>query len=185
MDKMPVADNVSVMLNYRAIAVNICRGLLEDPDTAEDVVQVVMTSIVQKLSRNELTFTSNEHVRNYLFKSVRNRAMDVLRDREKWLSDSENVLSNLEGDSEDPLKSLLSLDEEKKNRERLDQLSSGLKNLKKHEEEIILYRFMKGMKYREISENTGVPITTLKSREDSALRKLRKILVKSEPASYS
>jgi RNA polymerase sigma-70 factor (ECF subfamily) len=185
LDKTGITDTASVMMSYRAIAVNICRGLVKDSDTAEDVVQVVLASVIRKLSMDEITFNSREHLRNYFFKSVRNRAMDVLKDRDRWLSDSDSVLSNLEGNGEDPLQALLSVEEDEKHIRRLDEITNGLKSLKKHEQEIILYRFMRGMKYREISEETGVPITTLKSREDSALRKLRKILVKSGLASYT
>jgi RNA polymerase sigma-70 factor (ECF subfamily) len=185
LDKTDIAETASVIMNYRAIAVNICRGLVQDADTAEDIVQAVLVSIVRKHSRNEITFTSREHLRNYFFKSVRNRTMDVLKDRDRWLSDGDSVLSNLEGEGADPLQDILTLEEEEKHNRRLDQITNSLKSLKKHEQEIILYRFMRGMKYREISEETGVPITTLKSREDSALRKLKKILVKSELAPYT
>ena len=179
-DKQDISGWASVMLDYRAIAVNMSRGMLEDSDTAEDVVQVVMMTITKKLSDGDLSFADRLHLRNYFLRAVRNRATDVIKDREKWARDSEGVLSTVSSGVEDPLQSLITNEEVGENERRMDGLVQSLRALKKKEREVILLRFMRGMKYREISDMTGVPITTLKSREDSALRKLRKTIVKSE-----
>jgi RNA polymerase sigma-70 factor (ECF subfamily) len=173
---------VAAVMHYRAIAVNICRGLLEDIDAAEDVVQLVITAMIRKLSSGDLTFSSREHIRNYFLKAVRNRTMDILKDRRRQLAESDGVLSSIESGEEDPLQSLLGREENERKQRMLDSVSGGIEKLRSTEREVIMYRFVKRMKYREISELTGIPITTLKSREDSALRKLRKIVVNAEPA---
>lgn len=167
-------------MHYRAIAINVCRGMLEDLDLAEEVVQVVIVTITRKLKEGGLSFSSREHLRNYFIKSVKNRATDALKDREKWLKESENILSGLEEEVKDPLDALIAREEEDRNNRMMDGVVEGVRKLRRTEREVILLRYMRGMKYREISELTGVPLTTLKSREDSALRKLRKIIVRSE-----
>ncbi len=182
MEKPCISEWASAMMSYRAIAVNACAGLLRDRDMAEDVVHVVMMTIIHKLTEEGITFSSRVHLRNYLLKAVRNRATDVLKDRTRWVEENEDKLSGTIRGDEDPLQSLITREDQDKNEERLETLTRGIKTLKSAEREVILLRFMRGMKYREISEITGVPITTLKSREDSALRKLRKFIVKSLPA---
>lgn len=170
-----------VMMDYRALAVNICCGLLKDRDAAEDVVQAILVAIVEKITRGDLSFASREHARNYLLKSIRNKAQDVMKSGERWSPEGEEVLSQAEEPREDPLAALISREEEEKRNRDLAEMARCLASLGRGEREVLTYRFVNGMKYREISELTGIPITTLKSREDSALSKLRKKLVNSRP----
>ena len=172
-----------VMMDYRALAVNVCCGLLADRDAAEDAVQAVIMGILGKIRSGELIFSSREHARNYLLKSIRNRAQDVMKGRGKRSPDSEEILLQVQEPGEDPLAAIISREEGEERVRRLDEMARGLSSLKTGEREVLMYRFVEGMKYREISELTGIPITTLKSREDSAIKRLRKTLENSEPES--
>jgi RNA polymerase sigma factor (sigma-70 family) len=175
-----ISSWASMLMDYRALSVNVCRGIVDDTGLAEDVVQCVIIVIIDKLRSGRLTFSSGDHLRNYLLKSIRNRSQDVLRDREKWLRESEGIHAGTEGGDQDPLQLLISREEDERRQHRLDLVMMGLQSLKRDEKNVIELRFLRGKKYREISEMTGIPITTLKSREDSALKKLRKKIVKSE-----
>jgi RNA polymerase sigma-70 factor (ECF subfamily) len=172
-----------VMIEHRALAVNVCRGMLGDMDAAEDAVQMVIAGILGKLDQGALSFSSREHARNYLLKSIRNKAQDILKSGARKSPDSEEILPHVQEPGEDPLAALISREEEEGRKRRLDELAHGLSALKTGEREVLTFRFVEGMKYREISELTGIPITTLKSREDSALKKLRAALEKSGPGS--
>jgi len=59
-----------------------------------------------------------------------------------------------------------------------NELKIVLRKLRRKDFEIIKLRFYSGLTFSEISELLGRPISTLKSREDSALRKIRKELRK-------
>jgi RNA polymerase sigma-70 factor (ECF subfamily) len=173
----------SVMMDYRALAVNVCCGLLGDRDAAEDAVQAIIMGILGKLRSGGLAFSSREHARNYLLKSIRNKAQDIMKGRAKWSPDSEEILLQVQEPGEDPLAAIISSEEGEERSRKLDEMARGLSSLKTGEREVLMFRFVKGMKYREISELTDIPITTLKSREDSAIKKLRNTLENSEPAS--
>src|SRR5690554_4000821 len=49
-------------------------GLLDDPQKAEDVVQ----SVLVKIWQDKTVFDDAHHIRNYLYKSVRNAAVNEL-----------------------------------------------------------------------------------------------------------
>ena len=53
-------------------------------------------------------------------------------------------------------------------------LLEGLAGLPKKDFNILKHRFYSGLTFQEISELTHVPVSTLKSREESAMKKLRK-----------
>lgn len=73
----------------------------------------------------------------------------------------------LQSDSTDPLEGLVS-------REMNSKLEAALQALPELEREILILNRFQGLKYREISEVVGVPISTVRARIYSALERLRK-----------
>jgi RNA polymerase sigma-70 factor (ECF subfamily) len=73
----------------------------------------------------------------------------------------------LESGSTDPLAGLVS-------REMNQKLEQGLRDLPELEREILILNRFQGLKYREISEVVGVPISTVRARIYAALERLRK-----------
>lgn len=73
----------------------------------------------------------------------------------------------LESDGRDPLLGLVS-------REMNQKLEQSLWELPELEREILILNRFQGLKYREISEVVGVPISTVRARIYSALERLRK-----------
>ena len=73
----------------------------------------------------------------------------------------------LESASTDPLDGLVS-------REMNQKLEQALASLPEIEREILILNRFQGLKYREISEVVGVPISTVRARIYSALERLRK-----------
>jgi RNA polymerase sigma factor (sigma-70 family) len=53
-----------------------------------------------------------------------------------------------------------------------------LLRLPRRDYEVLKHRFYSGLRFAEISSLLGVPISTLKSREDAAMRKMRSWLRK-------
>ena len=69
----------------------------------------------------------------------------------------------------------LSVEEAKRfQEERVRRLGEVLSTLKPAEAEAVRLRFGEGLTYPEISERTGLSISTLQSRAEAALRKIRK-----------
>jgi len=73
----------------------------------------------------------------------------------------------LRSESTDPLDNMVS-------REMNQKLEAALASLPELEREILILNRFQGLKYREISEVVGVPISTVRARIYSALERLRK-----------
>jgi RNA polymerase sigma factor (sigma-70 family) len=135
-------------------------------EEARDIVQTVVLSM---LSRPHQVFESLEHLRNYVARSVLNRCLQTKQRSEnnvRWsefLEEGGQIVSEPQGN-------LLS-DNGALYREAIRQLSPT-------DFEIIKYRFYTGLTFAQISQLLHIPISTLKSREAAALRRLRKWLRK-------
>ncbi|HEY3319827.1 MAG TPA: sigma-70 family RNA polymerase sigma factor [Planctomycetota bacterium] len=73
----------------------------------------------------------------------------------------------LESDHNNPLEGMVS-------REMTQKLEMALHSLPELERDILILNRFQGLKYREISEIVGVPISTVRARIYSALERLRK-----------
>ena len=60
-------------------------------------------------------------------------------------------------------------------REEREALLSVLQGLSEQDYQIVKLRFFSGFTFIEISEMLGAPVSTLKSREDAALRRIRRL----------
>jgi RNA polymerase sigma-70 factor (ECF subfamily) len=60
--------------------------------------------------------------------------------------------------------------------ERRQRLRQEMKDLPDEQREVLEMAFYKGMTQREISDETGIPLGTVKTRTLLAMRKLRKAL---------
>jgi RNA polymerase sigma-70 factor (ECF subfamily) len=159
---------------YQTIAVRYLAGRLREPGAAEDLYQQVVTSILE----SGKDFASLEHLRNYFFVALRNAAVDHQRRRGR----SREVLVEAPAELRDtprvePAESQLEAEEELARHEhRLGTLRRALRELPEAERQLILDRFWGRKTFQEIKDACGAPISTLKSREDAAMRKLRKAI---------
>ncbi|MFQ5797914.1 MAG: RNA polymerase sigma factor [Bacteroidota bacterium] len=116
------------------------------------------------LSEPSKEFDSLEHLRNYVAKAVLNRAIQAKRRsnrRETWTESIEVQFAV----SPETLES--------EETQKMRTLREGIDRLSRNEYEIVKLRFYFGLTFREISEKLDVPISTLKSREDAAVKKIR------------
>jgi RNA polymerase sigma factor (sigma-70 family) len=151
---------------YIRLWLNIARcGDLSEED-AEDIVHTVLVSI---LSDGKRSFESVEHARNYVAKSVMNRARETRMKgsrRMPWGDFLEDHFS-------------VRLDEygfdELKRREALRRVICGLP---KRDFNIIKFRFFSGFTLAEAAELLSMPISTISSREGVLLVKMRELMRK-------
>ncbi len=135
--------------------------ILGDEDEARDVVQKVFISLWER--RQSLDLDSS--MKSYLFKSVHNRSLNVIRDRKKF---SDAPLPELE-DSVDVGTRLEALELE----ERIGEL---IKDLPEKTREVFELSRMEGLKYGEIAEKLGISVKTVENQMSRALRILREKL---------
>lgn len=151
---------------YFRFWVNLAKTVRVTDEEAKDIVHGVIASLLNNM---QVDFESMDHLRNYVSKSVVNRAIQSKqrRDRhEQWTETLEVRFATIDdGGVEDE--------------ERLFAAArEGVRGLSRRDFEIIKLRFYSGLTFMEISGMLGVPVSTLKSRETVALKKLRETLRK-------
>jgi RNA polymerase sigma factor (sigma-70 family) len=151
---------------YYRLWVNLALTVHFNVAEAEDVVHAVIQSA---MTRDGEPFASLEHIRNYVAKSVLNRAGQN-RAREshtmRWDEHAE-LLSRVAPSSE-----------ELEDREQVRILREALVRLNPRDYEIVKLRFFLGLTFQEIADYLGLALSTVKSREESALKRIRKALRK-------
>ncbi len=151
---------------YIRFWINLAKTVQISEDEAKDVVHTVLYCTFRNESRE---FQSLDHVRNYVAKGVLNRAIQWKKKRDRsspWDDQAETRFA-------------VSIDLSKtENADMGLAFRECLKRLPKRDYEVVKHRFYSGLRFAEISDLLGVPISTLKSREDAGIKKMRKWLRK-------
>ncbi len=167
-----------IIERYETVALRYLESRLKDPEAARDIYQEVLAAILN----SRKTFSSMAHLRNYFFVALRNASIDHakarLRAREVALPDGIQAERAVWSGGESPVDLLIAEEEFQRERERLRALQTSLNGLSERERDLLRLRFCERKTFREIQEVTGDPISTLKSREDATLKKLKKMIGK-------
>ena len=140
--------------------------ILGDRSSAEELVQEVFL----KVWRSARTFDSSRGgFSNWLYRVTRSVALDLYRKRARRarpVADGDPYLATAQDPSEGP--------EEVVDESWLSwRVSRALEALDAPHKEVIHLAYFEGLSQREISERTGVPLGTVKSRTASAFKSLR------------
>jgi RNA polymerase sigma-70 factor (ECF subfamily) len=140
---------------------SFARKFLVDEDDAREVVQKVFINLWEK--RKEVqTGTS---LKSYLFTSVHNRSLNVIRDRKKF---SLGEMPDVAGDW-DVSKGIEAMELEEKIRSVIEGLPEKCREI------FELNRF-EGLKYSEIADHLGISVKTVENQISKALKILREKL---------
>jgi RNA polymerase sigma-70 factor, ECF subfamily len=135
---------------------------LGDRGTAEELVQDVFTSVW----RNAAGFDpARASFATWVYRITRNRATDLIRRRKARVRtiESEPLFEPGETDPSGELS-------------RNFDVASALSRLSAVHREVLTLAYFHGYSQREISERTGTPLGTVKSRTTAALRALRETM---------
>ncbi len=146
---------------YFRFWLNLARTVHPSEEEARDTVHTVLAAIINS---DTSRFTSIEHLRNYVARAVLNRAIQTKQriDREQGWSDSLEAHFAVAPDDTE-------IDEDR----RKEAFRAALRRLSRRDFEIVKLRFYCGYTFQEISQLLTLPISTLKSREGGALKKIR------------
>lgn len=136
-----------------------------DASLAEEIAQDVMVTLWRKA---DLFDPSKSSASTWLFRIARNRRIDRLR-RQK----------TAELDPEDPSLHPNAPEEagaEMDARKREERIRIALKALPKEQVEVVRLAFFSGLSHSEISDQTGLPLGTVKSRIRLAFGRLRQLI---------
>jgi RNA polymerase sigma-70 factor (ECF subfamily) len=145
---------------YSPVVYAVALRVLSDTAAAEDVLQ----EIFMQVWRNPAAFESGRgNLAPWLAVITRNRAVDVLRKRRPQTEISENTIS-IEPD----------LASEADRGRAVDKVRAVLKDMPAAQRSALEMAYFEGYSQSEISEKTGEPLGTIKTRIRAGLMVLRK-----------
>lgn len=128
---------------------------------AEDIVQDVILNIFDRADM----VRPIENLSAYIYQSLRNRVVDLLRQRKDTLALSDVI----------PVSSNDTASEVEK-KELYEHIYRAMDSLKDEERAVVIATEFDGDSFRDLSEDWGVPIGTLLARKSRALKKIRRKL---------
>ena len=142
-------------------------SLVKKEEFAEEVVQDVFYNIWK--NRDSLRITRSWQ--SYLYRSVYNNSMMILRKVRREFNLEEGMLSDHLRDSNDPSR-------EMEYREISDLVAQTLESLPERTRQIFLLNRQEGLKYKEIAEELSISVKTVEDNMGKALKALRNSLEK-------
>jgi RNA polymerase sigma-70 factor (family 1) len=140
-------------------------SITQSTEDAEGAVQDVFATLWQ----NRSTLDKDVNIRAFLFKSVKNRSLDIVQHKGIRQKYQDTVSSLYETVSKSPDVSTSYL---------IKRVKEEVENLPEKCREVYLLHRRDGLTYSEISEVLGIPKKTVESRMTKALKTLRERLEK-------
>ena len=152
---------------YAGLVYGVGVRYLGDRGGAEDLVQDVFAAVWKNAGGFD---PSRASFGTWVHRITRNRSTDLIR-RRKARVRMVGGDSFPEGRSDDPAGSL----------SRSFDVRAALSRLSPAHREVLVLAYFRGLSQREISEETGTPLGTVKSRTTAALRVLRAQMLPEPP----
>ena len=153
---------------YSGMLLALARRVLGNTSDAEEVLQECFLQVWKQAGRYDPRRSS---VSTWLVLITRSRAIDRLRSRKV----GDKAVTAVKQEKPDTHTSPKGVGDVLM-QERRERLRHEMKELPDEQREVLELAFYKGMTQREISEDTGIPLGTVKTRTLLAMRKLRKAL---------
>lgn len=135
-------------------------GYVNDEEAAKDIVHDAFLAVWQKLEGLDASYS----MRPYLYTLCRNGALDYLKHL-RVISENERELStHLQAEA----------DEDKEQLEkRIEQVKEKLALLPAQQREALQKYFLEGKKYKEVAEELGIALNSVKTHISRGLNSLR------------
>jgi len=161
---------------YRTLALRLAQGIVTHLDQAEDAVQEAARACLERGAGEQARLASEEHARNYFLRAVHHRALDLLRRSERAPGGEPDPA---DGSREPPEHDAARTVEERELRSLLtERVQRALASLRPEERNVVHQRYMEGRTFKEIAARSGASISTLHSRVEAGLDKIRRHLGK-------
>ncbi len=148
----------ALYLRYRAWVVGLAYRFTGDSDAALDVLQETFLYFLKKFPGFRLT----ANLKTFLYPAVRNLSIATRRKAARFHT-GEAELAQLEQLPAPAPSSAVS-----------SELAAALAALPEQQREVLVLRFVDGLKLSEIAEGIEIPVGTVKSRLHNALQTLRR-----------
>ena len=132
-----------------ALALSILKSYAD----AEDAMQETFLKVIQSIN----TYRKNGNARAWLLSITRNTAIDIMRKKDNSLCVEDTAF----------------VSKESKDFAEKIAIEDALMTLDREDREIVVLKIVSGLKFREISQLTELPLTTVQKRYQRALKKLK------------
>jgi len=164
-----------LVLEYQEMAFNLAYRMLGDPDVAADATQNAFISAYKALSGYR-----GGSFKSWVMRIVSNTCLDEIRRQKRHPT---TPLEPFDPEGEEEIESPSWLKDENPSPEEVlesSELEGAIQNclqsMKQDFRLVVVMVDIQGMDYQEVSDSTGLPLGTIKSRLARARGKLRKCL---------
>jgi RNA polymerase sigma-70 factor (ECF subfamily) len=164
-----------LVLEYQEMAFNLAYRMLGDPDSAADATQNAFISAYKALSGYR-----GGSFKSWVLRIVSNTCLDEIRRQKRRPTTS---LEPYDADGEEEIESPSWLKDDNPSPEEVlesSELEGAIQNclqsMKQDFRLVVVMVDVQGMDYQEVSDSTGLPLGTIKSRLARARGKLRECL---------
>lgn len=153
-----------LMERHKTAVTGFAFRYLKDNETTKDVIQETFIE-VYKMRK---TYKPAAKFSTWLYTIARSRCLNVLRYQKRHPSDSMKEINDIQG------KELVGNELEKE--EIKNNIKKAIDLLPYLYKEVVIMREYENLSYKEISEISGYPESTLRTRMEYALNKLKEII---------
>ena len=150
---------------YTSFVFFISMKYLKIEDKAKDATMQVFEKLIHELARHEI-----KNFKGWLHAVTRNHCLHLLREKPLILENDEKKFVEKAD--------VLYLDDEEDKEERISKLERALEQLSDEQKTCIELFYLKGMSYKECSEQSGYDLKKVKSHIQNGKRNLKLILMK-------
>jgi len=136
-----------------------------DPASAEEIAQDAMTTLWRKAS---LFDPDKSSLATWLYRIARNRRIDMLRRNRASIIEPEDPVFDMVDETD--------IEGQFDAQQREEAVRSALAGLPQEQLDLVRLAFFDGLSHSQISERTGLPLGTVKSRIRLAFTRLRRTL---------
>ncbi len=159
-------DWQSFLKRYGPLARNMARGLGCREEDADDLIQEACASLWRVLEETPSRIEGESHMRNYFLKAVRNLSLRIRRRPTPANMDDLAAPSPPTHDEPPPWESM----------------AQAIQRLSAKEQDLLRRRYSRSQTFAEIERELGIPVSTLHSRQERILSKLRRALNRCQEA---
>ena len=164
------ADFAKVWRQYYKPLVFVAQRIVLNSLEAEDIVSSVFEKFYNiAVIQGKKEFTSIDEIKSFLYVSVRNLALDKVRDSNRHRK-SHSEISATFSTSENPS---IILENEIQKAELIDQILEAIESLPRSEREIFKAIFLDGRSPKELAQERGLSYQTILNQKAKATEKLR------------
>lgn len=165
-------------LRHRDASVAVAVSVLADPAEAEDVMHEAFVDLPRMARSYD---PRRGQPAQWLYRSVRNRAIDHLRRRSRW---ARRMASSVDG-PDALLATAISGEASPARTAESDEFLDLITRLEPRHAHLIRLAFLEGWSHTAIAELTGLPLGTVKTRIRRSLQQLRQLLAAVDAAPIS